>query len=388
MPFYLTCSAEFKRRRLRKGVVPSVFSWKRKPSPPPEGPSRRSRLRDTLQERVGCVRTLFDDEEPCDNVGPVEEDAGSADNPPFGELPEVQYVCDILPDIQCFEEEVGSPRGSSGGGVSSDESGADSESEQEEARGHTLSFSASSFKDDDKGIHFHAGLETYSKFMFVFSTLWPEAATLNYRENIAIAPEDAFLLTLMKLRRNTSLYELGRFFGITERQVSNVFFTWVHFMSDMWSMLDLWPPRELIDFYMPEGFKAAYPATRVIVDCTEIPIEKPNHPGAQQASFSQYKNRNTVKVEVGASPAGLLCHLSDAYGRSASDRQIVERSGLISKCEKNDSVMADRGFNVQDLFAPKDVTVNIPSFVKDGQLPGLTVLKDRAYQLKECTLRG
>ena len=38
--------------------------------------------------------------------------------------------------------------------------------------------------------------------------------------------------------------------------------------------------------------------------------------------------------------------------------------------EKGDSVMADRGFNIDDLLAPKGVTLNIPPFL-DGQ-PQLT----------------
>ena len=38
--------------------------------------------------------------------------------------------------------------------------------------------------------------------------------------------------------------------------------------------------------------------------------------------------------------------------------------------EKGDSVMADRGFNIDDLLAPKGVTLNIPPIL-DGQ-PQLT----------------
>jgi hypothetical protein len=44
------------------------------------------------------------------------------------------------------------------------------------------------------------------------------------------------------------------------------------------------------------------------------------------------------------------------------DRQTCERSNLLTLCDKGDSIMADKGFNVQDLFAPYDVTINIPTF--------------------------
>ena len=148
-------------------------------------------------------------------------------------------------------------------------------------------------------------------------------------------------------------------------------------------MLDTWPSREMVNFYMPEGFAKFYPSTRVIVDCTEIPIQKPTNPAVQQAVWSSYKNRSTVKFEVGISPSGLLSHCSEGYGGSTSDRQMVERSSLLQKCEQNDSITADRGLNVQDMFASKDVSIIIPTFLKGrNQLPGLAVVQDRKLSSK------
>ncbi len=48
---------------------------------------------------------------------------------------------------------------------------------------------------------------------------------------------------------------------------------------------------------------------------------KPSQPVAQQATFSTYKNRNTVKVLVCISPCGLVTNVSQAYGGATSDRQ-------------------------------------------------------------------
>ena len=55
-----------------------------------------------------------------------------------------------------------------------------------------------------------------------------------------------------------------------------------------------------------------------------------------------------------------VSYISDAYGGSTSDRQIVDRSSLKRDCDTGNSIMADKGFDVQDIFAPYDVTVNIP----------------------------
>ena len=64
---------------------------------------------------------------------------------------------------------------------------------------------------------------------------------------------------------------------------------------------------------------------------------------------------------IGSTPGGLISYISPAYGGAVSDRQVIERSGLPTACDARDSVMADKGFNVQDLFAPHDVQVNIPT---------------------------
>ena len=118
---------------------------------------------------------------------------------------------------------------------------------------------------------------------------------------------------------------------------------------------------------MPANFKAQFPTTRMTIDGTEVPIQKPARVEAQSATFSTYKNKNTLKVLVGCSPRGVVSYVSPAFGGSTSDRQICERSELYtdrSMFEAKDSIMADRGFNVQDLSAPRDVKVNMPHFLK------------------------
>ena len=40
---------------------------------------------------------------------------------------------------------------------------------------------------------------------------------------------------------------------------------------------------------MPTTFKSKYPFTRVILDATEIYVEKPSLPDVQQQTFSNYK---------------------------------------------------------------------------------------------------
>ena len=234
-------------------------------------------------------------------------------------------------------------------------------------------------------MHFYTGLENYEKFCFVLFTLGPAAYELRYYHGVkpVISVEDQFFCTLIKLREHKTNFETSRMFGISEATVTNIFVTWINFMAYQWGEIDWWPSGDMVKFYSPTDFRLKFPSTRVIVDGTEFPIKKPKEPVAQQATFSNYKNRNTVKVLVGTSPGGLTSYVSPAYGGSVSDRQICERSNLPKMCDPGDSVMADKGFNVQDLFETSMVSINIPTFFhKKNRLSGSTVIKDRKIASK------
>ena len=234
-------------------------------------------------------------------------------------------------------------------------------------------------------IHFYTGLQSYEKFIFVLNTLGPARFELNYYNGVKpiLTIEDQFFLTLIKLRQHSTHYELAMWFEVNESVVSNVFITWINFMYMQWSEVQWWPQRDTVRYFAPTNFKAQFPTTRVIVDGTECPIQKPKQPVAQQATFSTYKNRNTMKVLVGCSPGGLVTFISPAYGGSVSDRGIAERSQLPQSCDPGDSVMADKGFNVQDLFIPYNVIINIPTFFKKkNRLSCQTVLNDRKIASK------
>ena len=246
-------------------------------------------------------------------------------------------------------------------------------------------FSVMNFIGDPAGMHHYTGLTNYANFKFVLQTLGPAVHSLNYFYGItpAIDIEEQFFLTLIKLRRHTTNFELSRQFGLTESGVSNVFITMVNFMACQWGEIEWWPSRQTVTEFAPRDFNAKYPSTRVIIDGTEIPIEKPKQPLAQQCTFSTYKNKNTVKVLVGCTPGGLISYVSEAYGGPTSDRQICERSPLVSMCEPGDSIMADKGFNVQDLFVGRDVRVNIPTFFKKkNRMSGACVIRDRKIASK------
>jgi len=103
----------------------------------------------------------------------------------------------------------------------------------------------------------------------------------------------------------------------------------------------------------------------VILDCTEIFIEMPTSYRSQSVTFSSYKHHNTAKGLIGIAPSGAITFVSDLYAGRFSDRKITAHSGIYNLLEEGDSIMADRGFELDDDL-PKGVTLNIPPFL-DGR---------------------
>ena len=98
--------------------------------------------------------------------------------------------------------------------------------------------------------------------------------------------------------------DLAARFRISQGLVSRIIVTWTKFMYYRFKELDIFPDRQIIELYKPPCFKNKYKETTVIIDATEIYIEKPTNPEAQQLTFSTYKNTNTLKALVGITPSG------------------------------------------------------------------------------------
>ena len=154
------------------------------------------------------------------------------------------------------------------------------------------------FKENPKSLLHFSGIENYDKFLTVLYSLGPAVYYLKYeRSNVGnISVPNQLFLVLWKLRRYPNDIELAEHFNVPVIAVGNIFTTWIKFMSTTWSLINLWPSRELINFYMPETFKKNFPTTRVVVDGTEIKIDAPSNPRQKQSSFSTYKNTTTMKI--------------------------------------------------------------------------------------------
>ena len=186
---------------------------------------------------------------------------------------------------------------------------------------------------------------------------------------------EQLFLTLVRPHAGAQEVDLSVRFGLSQSSVSRIATTWINLMYQSLKAIYWFASWHIVKKYMPVTFKRLYPNTCIIIDATEFAIESPSSIVSQSSTFSNYKNRNTVKVLIGVTPCGAISFVSDCYERSISDKKLVEVSGLLDKLEPGDEIMADKGFLIQDMLAPLGVRLNVPPRLKSkSQMPAEDVI--------------
>lgn len=234
---------------------------------------------------------------------------------------------------------------------------------------------------DDNLMRFYTGFISYEVFLAVFEFLGPSVNKLQYWGTKAsqirkskLDPKNQFFLTLIRLRQNARVKDLAYRFGISTGLVSKYFTTWICFLYQHLKEVEWMPSPEQVAATLPNIFKEKYPSTFVIIDASEIFIETPSDLVMQSSTWSNYKHNNTAKFLVGCTPNGTICYVSPLYVGAISDVELTKVSGFLSKLPHHHSptlsVMADRGFTVQDQLKEIGIDLNIPPFLSGRkQLP-------------------
>ena len=257
----------------------------------------------------------------------------------------------------------------------------------------------------DADINFYTGLPNYATFLALFNFLNPgeDGENIRPRSTLKDVPEDfydadseeeenvtpakkgrprklksveEFFIVLCRLRRGFSERHLAHLYGVAQSTISRLFVPWINFMYLKFGQVCIWPSKSVVQATMPADFKEKFPSTRVIIDCTEVWCEMPSSLLLNSELFSAYKNHVTLKGLVGIAPSGGITFVSQLYTGSISDREIVLRSGILSQSfDDGDSVMADKGFQIQDIL-PLGVDLNIPPFLgSDAQMSAEDVVR-------------
>ena len=244
-------------------------------------------------------------------------------------------------------------------------------------------FGIHSIKHSDYLIKVHTGLPTYALFSWIFNEVKGVAGnmkyykgeqsldTKSYQESNSKKPgpkrkltmEDELLLTLMKLRLNLNLEFLASMFHVSVSLVSSIISTWTILLSKELAPLIHWPSHEQLMQYYPQCFQK-YGTISAIIDCTEVQTERPTLDSANSMLFSNYKGRHTYKALIACTPGGTVSYISHVCGGDMSDVEVVRRSGLLDKIQKNDRIMADKGFSNKDDFLFEGAQLITPEILK------------------------
>ena len=168
------------------------------------------------------------------------------------------------------------------------------------------------------------------------------------------------LMFFLKIRLNLFHEDIGDYFGVHKSTVSSSNSTqyernrwfrhlalalgWTangaklprnfHHVLDIMAVktanLIKWPDRETLQQTMAVGFWKFFKKFCVILDCSEVFVERPTDPHARAQMWSNYKHLSTIKILIGATPQGTIAYVSRCMGGCVSDQEIVEQSSLLN----------------------------------------------------------
>ncbi|XP_048105423.1 uncharacterized protein LOC125298638 isoform X3 [Alosa alosa] len=188
-------------------------------------------------------------------------------------------------------------------------------------------FSLKHFENDSKLLTFYTGFRDYETLRALFLSLQPtaegmlrwnqaqkmvkqdqtrqEMALVGFRAE-SLCLFDQFFLFLCRVREGALEESLADRFHVSQSTVSGIIITWSNYLFFMLGSLPVWLHRSAVNAIMPQCFKDTFPRTRVILDCTEIYIEKAS---SKRRQFTREEVTTTQQI------ARLRIHVERAIGR-------------------------------------------------------------------------
>ena len=193
----------------------------------------------------------------------------------------------------------------------------------------TRLFSLDKIKDDNAAILFYTGFPSYKALLSFHKYIEPKLSKMQYWKGVNLVKEsqpyqvdenknkpkpsrkftypDEFLLVLMRLKAGLFVHDLADRFGVSSSPVSRVCITWINLLCYELKDVSIFITGAC-SRNMPKEF-AQYAMTRIILDCTELFIQRPFAMLAQSETWPEYKHHNTWKLLVGVAPSGQVSFL-------------------------------------------------------------------------------
>ena len=203
------------------------------------------------------------------------------------------------------------------------------------------------FEENDEKVNFYTRLPGFYILSVIFEFT---SSKVTHSSNSRLTQFQEFIMTLIRFRLNLTLQDLAYRFGISVSTTSAIILKWIDILFVRLSPLIKWPTREELIETTPMSFRQHFRTkVAVIIDCFEIFCNQPKNLLARAKTFSSYKHHNTVKILIGITPQGVISFISKAWGGRTSDRYLTESSGFLKNLLPGDVVLADRGFDMENL---------------------------------------
>ena len=101
------------------------------------------------------------------------------------------------------------------------------------------------------------------------------------------------IIIMCRLKMDITFKCLAVLFNVCPSTITRIFRDTVHAIGKILQNFITWPSKEEILLDMPKCFKK-YTTVRVVLDCTEVPVEKSKCLNCRMLCYSNYKSTHTV----------------------------------------------------------------------------------------------
>ncbi|XP_050697332.1 uncharacterized protein LOC126985881 isoform X2 [Eriocheir sinensis] len=207
-----------------------------------------------------------------------------------------------------------------------------------EEKRNKLSLAEEAFKGNDAKVKYFTGLPTFSVLMDTFSFI-----SDHLEDQPRLTKFQQYVLTLMRLKHNSSALDLSYRFDVYSPIVSKVFHNVLDVcMTRLVPALVSWPESE---YSFPVALVNDFPKCAAIINCLEMTIV-PALAGKEERREACISHKpRTMKYLIAVSPQGSLSYISKGWMGTYSDKHVAENCGILDKLGPEDEILADKGFN-------------------------------------------
>ncbi|XP_055839831.1 uncharacterized protein LOC129907575 [Episyrphus balteatus] len=231
---------------------------------------------------------------------------------------------------------------------------------------HDISFEG--LKTDDVKVKNLTGLPNFAVLQRLFDVVKED---LNSQTKTKLTKFDSFVVTLMKLRLDLPISYLSYVFGESAVLLSRLYRENLLTMNVKIGPLVKWPDDEALLASTPNCFKEIMGEKCIIlIHFLEIIIKN-----LSSAKTEVTLLKHKIKYLIAFTPAGEIIFVSQGFGSSVSDEDIIQNSGFFDKITENHIFLS-----VKEMFDDKqkddEQIQQIKQFAKNSEDKVLDILRD------------